>query len=314
MAAPSAPALFSALLLLAAAAAPGAPAGQLREILQKKRQAAAQEEPARADFEDGKVSPAALPPGCTVLSDQAYGEDRQQRLDVYLPKSPDKAPVLFMVHGGAWMFGDKAGGKVIANKAALLLPKGYVIASPNYRMSKSPDPLQQAGDAALALAYVQAHCADWGCDPEKVLLMGHSAGAHLVSLLAADPAIASAGTAPWLGTVSLDSAMLDAVATMSAKHYRFYDRVFGKDRRRWERASPYHRLKAAPAPMLLVCSLKRSDSCPQARAFAGKIVSLGGRAEVLPVELDHGRVNSDLGLPGAYTDKVAAFMRSLGLP
>ncbi len=125
-----------------------------------------------------------------------------------------------------------------------------------------PNPLDQADDIARALAFVQAKAPSWGGDPARVLLLGHSAGAHLVSLLAADPRIVtSKGGAPWLGTIVLDSAAYDLVEIMQRKHPRIYDRAFGKDPAFWTDASPYRRLTVAPAPMFLVCSTRRSDAC-----------------------------------------------------
>lgn len=304
-------------ILLGLACPQDGQSGPLREALAKKSRQAA-DRPEEADLRGNdteKITRSALPRGTRTLTDLAYGSDPQQKLDVYLPKEPKEAPVIFMVHGGAWMFGDKESAKVVANKAARWLPKGYVLVSANYRMSGSPDPLQQADDVARALAYAQANCKSWGCDPSRTLMMGHSAGAHLVSLLTADPAITSRqGAKPWLGTVSLDSAMMNVPETMGARHNRMYDKVFKKDKRLWKEASPFHRLNAAGRPMLLVCSLKRKDSCPQARAFAEKAVSLGRKATVLPVELGHGPINGDLGLPGEYTEAVEAFLRGLGLP
>ena len=106
--------------------------------------------------------------------------------------------------------------------------------------------------------------------------MGHSSGAHLVTLLAASPALAArAGARPWLGTVSLDSAALDLVELMSASHARFYDRVFGTEPGRWAQMSPLHQLTERPVPMLVVCASRRADSCAAARRFTAKAVSLG---------------------------------------
>lgn len=257
-----------------------------------------------------------MPSGSRVEKDVAYGPDAAQRLDVYLPPHVLAAPIVFMVHGGAWMVGSKAAAKVVSNKVAHWLPKGFVFVSINYRMSKSPKVLDQADDVARALAFVQAQAPTWGADPARIVLMGHSAGAHLVSLLTSDPALATAhGARPWLGTVSLDSAVLDVSQTMQEKHYRFYDRVFGHDPAYWATTSPSARLRAAPvAPMMIVCSSRRDDSCPQAKAFAAKVNSMGGTASVLPVDLAHGDVNGDLGLDTDFTQAVDAFTRGVGMP
>ena len=258
----------------------------------------------------------AIPAGGRIERDVAYGSDPAQRADVYLPKQgAAAAPVILMVHGGAWMFGDKGASGVVVNKVGHWVPKGYVLVSVNYRMARPPSPLEQADDVARALAFVQARAAAWGGDPMRVLLMGHSSGAHLVALLAADPTMATRqGAKPWLGTVSLDSAALNVVDVMEGRHLPFYDRVFGRDRARWAEVSPLQRLSAAPRPMLLVCSSQRSDSCPAARAFAAKATALGGRATVLPQDLKHGEINKELGRPGDYTAEVERFMSSLGLP
>lgn len=258
---------------------------------------------------------AAAADGAIVERDLAYGSDPLQRLDVYRPPQAENAPILLMVHGGAWTVGNKGMAAVVVNKRAHWGARGWIFVSTNYRMAPDADPLTQAGDVARALAYVQAHAKGWGGDPRRVVLMGHSAGAHLVALLAAAPELAVAQNAqPWLATVSLDSAALDVVATMQAPHFRFYDRVFGSDPEFWRRASPLQRLARAPQPVLLVCSSRRADSCAQAQAFAARVHALGGRAEVLPQALTHREINENLGLPGPYTDAVDAFLHPLGQP
>jgi arylformamidase len=254
-----------------------------------------------------------LPVGARVERDMAYGPDPAQRLDVYLPPHAEHAPVIFMVHGGGWMFGDKGSSGVVANKAAHWLPSGYIVMSTNYRLSPSANPLEQADDVARALAFAQSNAHRWGADPARFVLVGHSAGAHLVSLLSADPVIATRqGGRPWLGTVSLDSAAYDVAKLMQSHHLGLYDRVFHDDQDLWREASPTLRLKRASIPMLLVCSSRRNDSCPQAEAFATKAIALGGHATVLPVDKTHGEINQQLGTPGSYTDAVDAFLHTIG--
>jgi arylformamidase len=98
--------------------------------------------------------------------------------------------------------------------------------------------------------------------------------------------------------------------TMRGRHYGFYDAAFGKDPAYWAETSPIHRLKAAPKPMLLVCSTRRPDHpCLQAQRFAAKVTSLGGRATVLPQNMTHSQINADLGMPGNYTEDVETFLR-----
>lgn len=267
-----------------------------------------------SDLDDagGRDGPIALPAGSRLLRDVAYGADPAQRMDIYLPAQPRAAPILLMVHGGGWAIGDKASAGVVANKIARWLPEGFIFVSINYRLLPGTGPLGQADDVARALAAAQSRAPSWGGDPARLVLMGHSAGAHLVALLAADPAIAARqGATLWRGTVALDSAALDVVEIMNARHFPLYDRAFGSDPAVWRKASPIHRLTSAPSPMLLVCSSKRANACPQARAFAAKANGMGGRVMVLPVALSHGEINRTLGLPGSYTTDVDAFLRRL---
>ena len=294
---------------------PVAGAGPIAEAFQARRVAATSDEGDNTFLEpDGGQSAARLPPGTRVERDVAYGPDSAQRLDVYLPAQAQAAPVVFMVHGGAWMVGDKAAAKVVDNKVAHWLPQGVALVSINYRMSRSPRVLDQVDDVARALALVQARASGWGLDTRRVLVMGHSAGAHLVALMTSDPALATAhGTQPWLGTVALDSAALDVPQIMQKRHYGFYDRVFGADPVFWASVSPLQRLQATPVvPMLLVCSSRRSDSCPPAHAFAARAQGLGGTVTVLPVNLSHADVNGTLGLDGPYTRAVDDFARKSG--
>jgi acetyl esterase/lipase len=258
----------------------------------------------------GKVT---LPVGTTVLRDQAYGADSRQTIDVYVPSHASNAPVLFMVHGGAWKFGDKAAAGVVENKAARWLPKGFVFVSINYPMLPRQDALGQVDDVARALAFAQAHARSWGGDPTKFIVMGHSAGAHLVALLTAAPERAyRLGAKPWLGTVTLDSAALDVVQVMERGHLPFYDQAFGRDQARWRMASPIDALSSAARPILAVCSQRRLDHpCTSAADFVAKATALGIRSRVSAQDLSHEQINRELGLPSAYTDEVEAFMGSL---
>lgn len=258
--------------------------------------------------------PVTLPPGARQVQNVAYGSDPAQRLDVYIPAKAHDAPVILMVHGGGWRRGDKAMPGVVQNKVDYFLPKGYIFISTNYRFVPEVNVLTEADDIAHALAYAQQHATEWGGNPSKFVLMGHSAGAHLVALVSSAPSIwKNAGARPWLGTVALDSAAYDVVEIMNRRHFDLYDTAFGSDPKLWQAVSPIHRLETAPPPMLLVCSSERSDSCGPARAFAEKAQSLKGRVTVLPVDLDHGKVNSSVGTPGTMTDRIEGFMKSLGL-
>lgn len=264
--------------------------------------------------EVARMPPVPLPTGTQVERDLAYGTDPSQRLDVYRLATTRDAPIIILVHGGGWFRGDKANNGVVGNKVAHWVPKGYIVVSLNYRLVPLANPREQADDVAKALAYVQGQAAKWGGNPGRVVMIGHSAGAHLVALLGAKPSIATAaGAKPWLGTVALDSAAYDVTKVMSSAHFALYDKAFGTDQALWQAASPMAQLEGTPAPMLLVCSSKRADSCPMANDFAAKVRERKGRAEVLPEAMTHGEINAYLGTARAYTDQVDKFLASLGL-
>ncbi|WP_205895627.1 alpha/beta hydrolase [Metapseudomonas otitidis] len=254
--------------------------------------------------------------GIRVLRDIAYGNDERQRFDVYLPTSPSRgpAPVIFMVHGGGWANGDKDNGSVALNKALRWVPQGVVLVSTNYRMLPDTPPLAQADDVACALAHAQQLASGWQADPARFVLMGHSAGAHLIALLDAAPEIAAQqGARPWIGSVVLDSAAFNVETVMRGPHLKLYDRAFGEEPTTWRAASPTLRLEQAGAPLLAVCSTRRDDACPQARSFAAKARKLGKRVEVMAVDMSHRQINHELGRDNGYTTDVEQFLRSVGL-
>lgn len=266
-------------------------------------------------LEEVDSQPSNLPAGVQILRDVAYGPDPLQHMDVYLPSvRQQRAPVLLLVHGGAWATGDKASAAVVDHKVAHWLPRGFIVISMNYRLL--PTSLHgQVHDVATALAEAQKRAPEWGGDPGLFILMGHSAGAHLAALLTAAPESAYAvGARPWLGAVLLDSAALDVVQIMQNRHLRLYDRAFGTNMQQWTQLSPWHQLSRATMPMLAVCSTRRTDSCSQAQQFVDKVQQQGGRASRLPMSLSHREINQLLGDDVAYTQAVEAFMASLAQP
>ncbi|HEU5046813.1 MAG TPA: alpha/beta hydrolase [Rickettsiales bacterium] len=245
----------------------------------------------------------------------SYGSSPLQTLDVYAPSKRENSslPIIVMVHGGAWCVGDKRMDKVVTHKAKRWVSKGFLFVSVDYRMlPQHADIMTQAADVASAIAYVQAHAAQWGGNPAEVIVMGHSAGAHLVSLLNSDPQLAAQyGAHPWLGTISLDSAALDVPMSMHAQHPVFYDDAFGSDPSVWLAASPFQHLSRRSLPWLGVCSSQRKDSCPHAHAYAKRAQQLGVKASVLEEDMKHAEVNDRLGEDPSYTDAVESFMASL---
>ena len=105
--------------------------------------------------------------------------------DLYLPKGLEKAPVVIAVHGGGWQFGNRAGYKYWG---PFLARNGYALFSIDYRLGKPGTYPGSVYDVKAAIQFVRAKAGELGIDPERIGLMGDSAGAHLAALvgLAAD--------------------------------------------------------------------------------------------------------------------------------
>ncbi len=123
--------------------------------------------------------------------DVAYvpnGGDRQ-KLDVFSPEGQTKRPVVLMIHGGAWMIGDKNLFGLYRDVAVGLAKQGVVVVAANYRLSPWVKHPEHVKDVARAFAWTRRNVAAHGGDPDRIVLLGHSAGGHLVALLATDPSL-----------------------------------------------------------------------------------------------------------------------------
>lgn len=288
-----------------------ASAGPLLDRL-KERRAERMNQDDEAIFTDLGKDPDFVDSRISVQRNMAYGHDPLQQFDLYSSRQPSSsAPAIVMVHGGAWRTGDKAMSNVITNKVKRWVPEGIVFISINYRLLPETAPLQQASDVANAMAYIQQHATQLHIDPTQIVLMGHSAGAHLVSLLATDEQLQKqAQVQPWLATIALDSAAYDVPAIMSRSHYRFYDAAFGKDPAIWQQSSPLLQLEGKISPFLAICSTKRPDKpCQQAEDFVKQAKTLGSDATLLPEPMTHKEINRDLGSVSTYTTTVENFLR-----
>ena len=109
-----------------------------------------------------------------------------EALDVFAPKGAVNRPVVLFVHGGAWVFGDKNFFGLYRSVGRFFARHGAVAVCVNYRLSPGVRHPEHVKDVARAFAWVRAHAKDYGGDPDCILLCGHSAGGHIVSLLATD--------------------------------------------------------------------------------------------------------------------------------
>src|SRR5471030_3331581 len=107
----------------------------------------------------------------------------RQMLDVYAPTQGKNLPVVVWVHGGGWRRGDKAD---VHNKPKAFTEKGFVLVSISYRFVPNVTVDQIAGDVAKAIRWTHDHAKDYGGDPDRIIVMGHSAGAQLAALVCTD--------------------------------------------------------------------------------------------------------------------------------
>ncbi|RJP21521.1 MAG: alpha/beta hydrolase [Candidatus Omnitrophota bacterium] len=122
-----------------------------------------------------------------LITDIPYVENGHERqvLDIYTLESAvdGRLPVLFWVHGGGWQAGDKSD---VALKPKVLTERGFVFVSTNYRLLPDVEMGVLIRDVAKSLGWVHRNIAEYGGDPTRIFVGGHSAGAQLAALICID--------------------------------------------------------------------------------------------------------------------------------
>ncbi len=246
-----------------------------------------------------------------------YGDHQRQQVDYFAPvDSSDVAPPLVLfIHGGGWAFGQHTR---VHQKPEHLTSAGYAFASGGYRVLPDAPVEDQARDLAAAVKAIRAEADALGFDPQSIVLMGHSAGAHLAALVSTDPQYAGEDMAAIKGVILLDGAGYDVEARMSvsgAQASRFYDDAFGSDPARQRALSPITHVGGADAPDWVILYVQeREVSRAQSEALSAKLVAAGANAEALPIaNTDHGRLNREIGTDkGAQqTEAIDAFLAKI---
>ncbi len=107
--------------------------------------------------------------------------DLRHTLDIYLPETiTEPVPIIFMLHGGGFIFGSKA---VMEDGARYFAEQGYGVVASNYRLAPDYTYPAQIEDSFCALAWTLTHAADYNLDPTRVILLGESAGANAAAML-----------------------------------------------------------------------------------------------------------------------------------
>jgi arylformamidase len=214
-----------------------------------------------------------------------YGRDPLQSLDVWRAKdAKGPAPLVVFVHGGGWKRGskDNATGRF---KAEHYPGRGYAFASIDYRLVPASAVEQQAEDVAMAVKALVGDAERLGIDRRRIVLMGHSAGAHLVALVGTDERyLKSVGLsfADIAGVIPIDGAAYDVPAQMKDGPpimQKTYSQAFGSDPARQAKLSPTLHAAAPNAPAFLLLYVQRPDGVRQAKALGAALAAGGSRVE-----------------------------------
>ena len=230
--------------------------------------------------------------GQQVLFDRRYkvADDRELHLDVFLP-SADKAndQAIMFIHGGGWRSGNKSHFYPLAN---LLAQQGYVVITPEYRLSMEAQYPAGLEDINDALAFAKEHAAAWGFNPTRIALGGGSSGGHMAGLIGN-----TANTTLFKGEHSADAVRVNAVVdldgvldfthplALASENKRkdksaagmWFGGAYETLPERWAEASTAKHIDAHSPPMLIISS--------------GQMRFTAGKDEVLSKLSSHGIVS-----------------------
>jgi acetyl esterase/lipase len=131
--------------------------------------------------------------GITETHDLPYAQGDRHELDIYAPRGKSGVPVVVFIYGGGWTDGNKSDYRFVA---AALAARGFLTVVPDYRLFPAVKFPVFLRDNAAAVAWTKGNIARYGGDPDRIFLMGHSAGAYNVAMLTLDK--------QWLGATALD--------------------------------------------------------------------------------------------------------------
>jgi arylformamidase len=249
----------------------------------------------------------------TVKRDIPYADpaDERQVLDVYAPPGAKNLPVVFWIHGGGWQTGDKSDVQI---KPRVFNEKGFVFVSTNYRLLPSVEMETIIRDIARSIRWVHDHIAEHGGDPNRLLVMGHSAGAQLAALVCIDDRYLKAeglslaiikGCVPVDGDTYDIPAIIETAETRRRVHHqpqaKFGHREkFGNDPAKHRDFSAVTHVASGKGipPFLILHVAEHPDTSAQAQRLAAVLKEAGVSVRVHGArESTHNKLNADIGLP-----------------
>lgn len=252
-------------------------------------------------------------PAQEIKRDIPYGDPaiKRQVLDVYSPPDAKNAPVVFWIHGGGWQTGDKSS---VQSKPQFFVDRGFVFVSTNYRLLPDVDMATIIGDVARSIRWVHDHIDEHGGDPERLLVMGHSAGAQLAAIVSIDERYLQAeglslriikGCVPVDGDTFDIPAIIETAETRRRVHglpqAKFGHREkFGNDPAKHRDFSAVtHVATDKPIPPFFILHVaEHPDTSAQAQRLGNALKEAGQRVTVFGGrETTHNKINADIGLP-----------------
>jgi arylformamidase len=252
-------------------------------------------------------------------------------LDVSMPadaaaRAVGKRPIVFWIHGGGWQGGDKSD---VGVKPRAFTDRGLVFVSTNYRLLPNVDMETLVRDVAEAVGWVRDHAAEYGGDPDRIFLMGHSAGAQIAAILCTDDRYLKSAGVPLsslVGCVPVDGDTYDVPAIIETGETRRrvhgqpqptfgHRQKFGDDPRKHVDLSAVTHVRADKGipPFLILHVAGGHDTTAQAHRLSTVLKEAGIAATVFAApETTHRSINENLGVPGdAVTKAVFDFVDSV---
>jgi len=242
-------------------------------------------------------------------------------MDIYQFPGDSLRPVIFWVHGGGWSIGDKSNN--LNTKLNWAWKQGYVFVSVNYRLSKKNNSVKfpdHPNDVADALAFVYNNIHMYGGDSARIGSMGHSAGAHLVALIASDRSFMQQRSLPLnavKGTVCLDTEGYDVYAKINDDpNFPFYKDAFGSNPQDWIQASPMHHIQNGSGPFAPFFLVTRGNNkrVQMAQDFRNALEQKNTPVTLIDASpYSHGKVNDMAGSPddSKFTAAMTAFYQGI---
>ena len=238
------------------------------------------------------------------------------KIDIYAPDGAKPArfgrrgaPVVMYAHGGGWIKGSR---KKVYSQHRWLTKKGYIFVSVDYRPVPQTDIDGQVRDVSQAINWVRKNIRQYGGNPRKIVIMGHSAGAHLVAMVAAKN---TAGKIA--GVIPNDVQAYDMVAygVVRGGIGHPYDKAFGSNINDWVRWSPStyaKRNRGMPPHLILHSGSQKARRKQLTRGYANLLRSRGTKAYTFDGgAYTHGSIARTLGRDNSVTRAVEQFLEQV---